>query len=276
MLLSAYVAEKNILLDMQPADKTDAVEQLARLLLRGRADAVVTGTIQQLLTREAIESTGIGHGIAIPHARVAGLKDLICAVARLDKPLDFRSIDKRPVHFIFLICYPPDRQTLYLNFIATLVRLLREQANTERLRQVKSSGEMFETLDEMSAALVKPEAQLATEPIDGPSPQFSDGSSPALVLLARLELCEDMLATARTDRAEIERRIENISSLLDPDILEHYRRLKRRPGAAVVVVEGRVCQGCLMTLPPQFVQDMRRQRHQIHLCSHCRRFIYQI
>jgi nitrogen PTS system EIIA component len=276
MLLSAYVAEKNILLDMQPADKTEAVEQLARLLLRGRADAVTTATIQQLLTREAIESTGIGHGIAIPHARVAGLKDLVCAVGRLATPLDFRSVDRQPVHFIFLICYPPDRQTLYLNFVSTLARLLHEETHVDCLRQAESPAEMFERLEEISGVLVRPEVQFATEPIDGPSPQFGDGSSPALVLLARLELCEDMLTTARTDRSEIERRIENISSLLDPHILEHYRRLKRRPGPAVVVVEGRVCQGCLMMLPPQFVQDMRRQRRQIHLCSHCRRFIYQI
>ena len=63
---------------------------------------------------------------------------------------------------------------------------------------------------------------------------------------------------------------------VDPQVLEHYRRLKRRSGPAVVVVEGGVCQGCLMRLPSQFVQSMRRQRDQIQLCSHCKRFVYQI
>jgi len=276
MLLTDYIAEKNILLDMEPSDKAEAVEQLARQLFRGRAKAFIDGTIQHLLTREAIESTGIGHGIAIPHARVPDLEGLVCAVGRLARELDFRAIDKKPVRLIFLICYPPDRQTLYLNFIAILARLLRDQGNLDRLHAAESPGEMFKILGDISRTLALPEAPRAAEPIDGPAPEFGEGSSRALALLARLELCEDMLATASTDKKEIERRIENISSLLEPRVLDHYRRLKRRPGPAIVVVEGGVCQGCLMKLPSQFVQNVRRRRSQIHLCSNCQRFIYQI
>lgn len=276
MLLSDYVAETDILLHMRATDKADALQQLARVLLRARPEPVVNATIQQLLTREAIESTGIGHGIAIPHARVPDLQDLACAVGCLDKPLDFRSVDKKPVRGIFLICYPPDRQTVYLNFIATLARLLHQDTYVHRLWAAESPAEMLVTLKEVSAVLARPETHYVNEPIEGPAPKFVHGTAPALVLLARLELCEEMLATARAERSEIERRIENIGALLDPEVLAHYRRLKRRPGPAVVLVEGNVCQGCLMTLPSRFVQDMRRQRDRIHLCTHCRRFIYQI
>jgi len=276
MLLSSYINKKNIVLEMTAADKADAVAQIARMVLRGRPQAVMNATIQQLLTRESIESTGIGHGLAIPHARVADLEDLTCGVARLSQDLDFRSVDKKPVRFIFLVCYPPDRQTVYLNFAATLARMWHEPTHVERLTNAKSPAEMLSILEEISEILARPEMQPAGSPPDGPAPDFGDGSARALVLLARLDLCTDMLATAGTDAGEIERRIENISALLDERVLEHYRRLKRRPGPAVVVVEGRVCQGCLMTLPSQFVQDMRRKRHQIHLCSHCQRFICQI
>jgi len=277
MLLTDHVAKKNIVLDLKTRDKADAIEQLARLLLKGQGKAAIEATIEQLLTREAIESTGIGHGIAIPHARVAGLTDLTCAVAKLPKPLNFQAIDKKPVNLIFLICYPPDRQTLYLNFVATLARLLHDKENLDRLAKTESAAELFETLAEIAGDLVKIEEPVSKGKEQSPPPEKLEGaSSRALVLLARLELCEEMLAAGGSAKLEIKRRIENISALLEPRILEHYRRLKKRPGPAIVVMEGGVCGGCRMKLPSQIAQSMRRQRGQVQLCSHCQRFVYQV
>jgi len=257
VLLTDHIIEKNIFFDLEPADKAEAIEHLARLLLKRQAKTVVSATIEQLLTREAIESTGIGHGIAIPHARVAGLKKLTCAVAKLGKRLNFRSVDKKPVNFIFLICYPPDRQTLYLNFIATLARLLHDKAHLDQLGKAGSATEMLEILGEVSSAMAELEEPRPAGSEKSPPPEELDGaSSQALVLLARLELCEEMLATARTEKLEIKRRIKNISALFEPRILEHYRRLKKRPGPAVVVMEG--------------------ERGQVQLCTHCQRFVYQV
>ena len=60
--------------------------------------------LDPILERETTESTGIGRGIAVPHARVTGMKQLACAVGRIPAGLDFKAVDRLPVQIIFLIC----------------------------------------------------------------------------------------------------------------------------------------------------------------------------
>jgi len=276
MLLTKFISKSCIAPELEATSKAAALEELTGLLFRRRRLRGTDAALEQIMGREAIESTGIGHGIAVPHARVAGLKDLVCAVGRVSKGLDFMAVDKEPVHLIFLICYPPSHQTTYLNFIATVAKLLREQDCLRAILEARSAADIFEVLEDLSAMLVNPEERFAQEKPEQPAAKEGKGTNSDLVLMARLELCTEMLESARAGKEQIKRRIENISALLDPATVEHYRRLKKGRGSALVSVEGGVCQGCFRQLPTELAQRLYQARGMLHRCSHCNRFIYAV
>ena len=126
MVVTKYIAKSCILPRMLVSNKSDAIKELTHLLFDKKRLKGVGPALDQIVAREVTESTGIGKGIAVPHARTSGLKSLVCAVGRVPAGLEFLSIDHKPVQLIFLICYPPTQQTTYLNFVATVIRLLTD------------------------------------------------------------------------------------------------------------------------------------------------------
>lgn len=274
MLLTKYIAEDCIVTDLKAKNKADVLKELTNLLFESKKMKNMGPALDQIMAREATESTGIGHGIAVPHARVSGLKNLTCAVGRISEGLEFMAVDKKPVHLIFLICYPPTQQTTYLNFIATISKLLREKEHMKALLEADTDAQMFEVLEKLSESLVKQEAKYESEVKTDPDLMKAQDAHADLVLLARLQLCQEMYETARTGKKQIKQRIENIRSMVDPRIMKHYDRLTKGRAPALVPVEGDTCQGCFMKLPSQYAQRVRQDTDHIHTCNNCSRFIY--
>lgn len=274
MLITKYITEDCIVTDLKAKNKADVLKELTNLLFDAKKLKNAGPALDQIMAREATESTGIGNGIAVPHARVSGLKNLICAVGRVKKGLDFMAVDKNPVHLIFLICYPPTQQTTYLNFIATVSKLLREDDHMKALLAANADGEMFGELEKLSESLVTQEAKYESQVKTDPDVMKAHDAHADLVLLARLQLCQEMYETARTGKKQIKQRIENIRGMVDPRILKHYDRLTKGRAPALVPVEGDTCQGCFMKLPSQYAQRVRQDTDHIHTCNNCSRFIY--
>lgn len=274
MLLTEYVAENCIIPTLKAGTKAEALKELTNLLFERKRLKGSGPALDQILAREATESTGIGMGIAVPHARVPGLKSLVCAIGRVPDGIDFFAVDKKPVHLVFLICYPPTQQTTYLNFIASIAKLLRNPKHLESMLIAKTEHEMYEMLETLSNSLVEQEEGPAKKVNADPEIQNATDAHADLVLLARLQLCQEMHETARTGKREIKQRIENIRSMVDPRILKHYDRLAASRPPALVPVEGDTCQGCFMKLPSQYAQKVRQDTDHIHTCSNCARFIY--
>ena len=274
MLLTQYIAEKCIVTDLEANTKADVLKELTNLLFEQKKMKGVEPALDQIMAREATESTGIGHGIAVPHARVSGLKSLICAVGRVKGGLEFMAVDKNPVHLIFLICYPPTQQTTYLNFIATVSKLLRQDDHMQALLDAESNEQMFGVLEKLSESLVQEEEHYESQFKADPDLMKTQDAHADLVLLARLQLCQEMYETARTGKKQIKQRIENIRTMVDARILKHYDRLTKGRAPALVPVEGDTCQGCFMKLPSQYAQRVRQDTDHIHNCNNCSRFIY--
>lgn len=91
-----------------------------------------------LLQRERLGSTGFGHGIAIPHVKLAGPNRLICLFANLQKPIDFESIDGAPVDLIFLLIAPEHASGDHLKALARISRIVRAPRALEQLRAAQS------------------------------------------------------------------------------------------------------------------------------------------
>ncbi len=276
MMVSKFIAENCVVPNLKANNKPDALKELTHLLFERKKLKNVGPALDQIMARETTESTGIGHGIAVPHARVSGLKGLICAVGRVSEGLEFNAVDKRPVHLIFLICYPPTQQTTYLNFVATLAKLLRDEANRKSILAADGAAEMFQSIENMAESLVEPEDAFARDLKASPDLLKTKDAHADLILLARLQLCQEMYETARTGKKQLKERIENIRTLVDPRILKHYDRLMKSRPPAVVPVEGDTCQGCFMKMPSQLAQKVKQDTEHIHTCNNCSRFIYML
>src|SRR5690606_14444071 len=87
-----------------------------------------------LLQRERLGSTGLGQGVAIPHGKMAGLKQIVGVFARLAEPVDFDAADGEPVDIVFLLLAPEGAGADHLKALARISRLLREGSAVEKLR----------------------------------------------------------------------------------------------------------------------------------------------
>ncbi|MBI2422223.1 MAG: PTS sugar transporter subunit IIA [Candidatus Hydrogenedentes bacterium] len=276
MQLTDHIPELCLDYDLKVKNKSDALRELTHLLFDEKKMKGMGPALDQIMARETTESTGIGHGIAVPHARVSGLKTLTCSVGIVREGLEFGALDKKPVHVIFLICYPPTQQTTYLNFIATISKLLRVKENMKALLECDSNAALVAVLQGMSEGLEKEEERYSKQMPSNPADMEARDAHADLVLLARLQLFEEMYESARTGKRKIKDRIQNIRELVNPKILKQYDRLMKNRAPAVVPVEGDTCQGCFMKLPSQFAQRVRQDTDRIHTCNNCSRFIYVV
>lgn len=104
--------------------------------------------VEALLERETLGPTGVGRGVALPHARIAGLEEVVGLFAVLEKPIDFESVDRQPVDVVFALLAPHDAGVEHLKALALVSRTLREQSICEKLRANPDAGTLFAILTE--------------------------------------------------------------------------------------------------------------------------------
>lgn len=130
---------------LRASDKAEALK-----LLSERAAAALgldADVVQKaLLEREALGSTGVGAGVALPHARIAGLARLFGLFARLTRPIDFAAVDGGPVDLVFLLLTPDAAAPAYLKALASISRVLRDPAVGARLRKAGDAAALRDIL----------------------------------------------------------------------------------------------------------------------------------
>jgi PTS system nitrogen regulatory IIA component len=102
--------------------------------------------LDALLEREALGPTGVGHGVALPHARLEGLDRVVGAFVLLDKPIDFNSVDRQPVDLAFALFAPEDAGVEHLKALALVSRTLRNPAICTKLRSNQDANTLHTIL----------------------------------------------------------------------------------------------------------------------------------
>ncbi|HEX7885648.1 MAG TPA: PTS IIA-like nitrogen regulatory protein PtsN [Phenylobacterium sp.] len=97
------------------------------------------GVLEALVEREAAGSTGVGHGVAVPHARLDGLERMRGVFMRLEQPVDFEAVDDQPVDLMFALFAPKNAGAEHLRALARVSRLLRHGELREQLRKARSA-----------------------------------------------------------------------------------------------------------------------------------------
>ena len=95
--------------------------------------------LDALLEREAAGSTGVGHGVAVPHARIEGVERMRAVFVRLEQPVAFEAVDDQPVDLLFALFAPKGSSSEHLRALARVSRLLRQPEIREQLRQAKTA-----------------------------------------------------------------------------------------------------------------------------------------
>ncbi|MEL6887095.1 MAG: PTS sugar transporter subunit IIA [Pseudomonadota bacterium] len=114
----------------------------------------VTGAlvVEALLAREALGPTGVGHGVALPHARLDGIDDVMGAFVLLDKPIEFDSVDRQPVDIAFALFAPEEAGVEHLKALALVSRTLRDASICAKLRANPDASTLYTILSQAQSA----------------------------------------------------------------------------------------------------------------------------
>ena len=131
--IAVLLKSEVIQLNLQAREKTAALREVASLLAPGQRVANFEAFFSEILERERISNTALGHDVAIPHARTEQCSEILIAVGRSVAGVDFESPGDPPVRLIFLIGTPKQMVAEYLRLVGNLARLLRQDALREKL-----------------------------------------------------------------------------------------------------------------------------------------------
>jgi fructose-specific phosphotransferase system IIA component len=127
-------------------DKKGVIEELVGVLALAGRVADVKSLKEAVWTREQTRTTGIGHGLAIPHGKCPGMSSLALAVGKPAEPLDFEAIDGQPVRLVVLLASPPDKTSDHIQALARISRLMMMNDFRERIYAAGSPTEVYELL----------------------------------------------------------------------------------------------------------------------------------
>lgn len=108
--------------------------------------------LDALMEREAVGSTGVGRGVALPHARLRGLDRMRAVFMRLEKPVPFDAVDSQPVDIVFALFAPEGAETQHLRALARVSRLLRQSELREHIRQARTPDAIYAILSREAEA----------------------------------------------------------------------------------------------------------------------------
>ena len=143
MLLETILTEDRTRVNVQSASKKRTLEILAQIFAEDIDIIDADELFQHFINRERLGSTGIGHGIAIPHCRFNTGGQTFAACITLEDPIDFDSVDSEPVNVIFAMLVPEDAEANHLQTLASIAESLQEPEYVAALRKSKTSSELF-------------------------------------------------------------------------------------------------------------------------------------
>lgn len=147
------ITKESIIMEMKATSKELALRELAALA------AVQCGRFTEeilyhvLLEREAVGSTGVGNGVALPHGKIEGLDEILLCFARSKNGINFDAIDKRPVHLFILLLSPAHKAIEYLQGLAWASNILKQDDLRHRLFDSSSKDDVASLLANASGAI---------------------------------------------------------------------------------------------------------------------------
>jgi len=146
MKISDFLCEKAVRAELQSTEKKDVIEEMVDLLIEAGAidQKMRPKLIEILLAREALGSTAIGQGIAIPHGKCENVNQLTAALGISKAGVNFDSLDGEPAHIFFLLVAPIDSAGPHLKALARISRLLKDKFFRDNLKSAKDAASILQ------------------------------------------------------------------------------------------------------------------------------------
>lgn len=135
----------DVIIDAEAGDKAALLKLMAAKIAK-RAACTPEAIVDAVTKREGLGSTGMGGGIALPHARLDAVTLPVASMARLKKAIGFEAVDGQPVDLVCLLLLPASSDGTQLRALASVARILRDQGVVARLRQAPSAKALYEVL----------------------------------------------------------------------------------------------------------------------------------
>lgn len=151
MVLTQILEPQWVKVPLAGNDKESAIIELVDILNASKLLIDRNEVLQSVMSRENTRSTGIGSGIAIPHGKCKGVKDLVMAIGISRQGIDFQSIDGKPVFIVVLLVSPIDRTGPHIQALARISRLMLDEDFKNKLQNASSAQNLYELIREKEA-----------------------------------------------------------------------------------------------------------------------------
>lgn len=146
MKILDYLAEDKILIGLKKGGKKEVIEKLVSFMLGSGVDGDGAKIVSALVEREKTGSTGIGNGVAIPHAKTPAVDRIAVVYAQSPAGVDFDSVDEKPANHFFLVVSPPSESSVQLRLLARISRLMGNRLLRNELGEAGSPGKIISVI----------------------------------------------------------------------------------------------------------------------------------
>lgn len=148
-LLTELLSAERVKIPLEASDKRGLIEELSSLVARVSGVPESADDIRDaVLEREAVLSTGIGGGVAIPHGKSSAVGELVLVAGRTEEPVDFEALDTQPVRLLVMLVGPESAAGLHIKVLSRISRLLRQDSLRERLIAAPSAEEFLSVIQD--------------------------------------------------------------------------------------------------------------------------------
>jgi fructose-specific phosphotransferase system IIA component len=151
LLLTDLLTIDRIKIPLQAGTKEEVLRELVQVITQHDRVSEPDEVLRAVREREAVLSTGIGNGVAIPHGKSSMVTDLVMAAGRTASPVDFDSLDGQPVQLLFMLVGPETAAGPHIKALSRISRLIRRDTVREQLIKAQTAEEFFQGLKEAEA-----------------------------------------------------------------------------------------------------------------------------
>ena len=253
---SDYLKPSQVIFNLKAKEKIQVLEELLDVLFKMKLIKNKKLILTRVIDRERLESTALGHNVALPHARVDTEGEIAIAVGKSAKGIDFDSIDDKKVHLVILIVWNPSLPGLFNHLFAGLAQFLRKPGFRQRVFGAKNKTELYKALSEVELLL----------------PQEDKIISQASLLKKLQDIEIKKKKVKKSQRKQLEEQANLIRQELDGALLDRFGRFMERYGFAVAEVDGGVCQGCNINVATGMSSAIEGS-NDIYICENCGKFL---
>jgi nitrogen PTS system EIIA component len=142
MTIEEVLHKECVVSDLKGTTKKEVVRELVDALKNANLIEDAEKAVNVVLERERLGSTGIGDGVAIPHGKLKGIQNILCAFGRSREGIDFDAVDHKPAHIFFLLIAPEDSASMHLQMLSRISKILRDAAFRKNLVEVADGGNL--------------------------------------------------------------------------------------------------------------------------------------